>query len=206
MWGDVGAGMRHSRRAAELEGRESRWRPVICASLGLQTYHTGDFDQSEASFGESVELARSHGQWSIASFALAFRSLVAGDDGRLDDRRLLAEEAVDLEREYGLEETEGAHLLAAGAALATQQKVEEALAMLERSLRMLRSQRHPLSIVVGLYHYIAVLQAMSRSRRKDAIAEAKAILETCPGPRMSPMRLAALERRGSGRAETAPKR
>ena len=126
MWGDVGVGMRHSRRAAELEGRESRWRPVICASLGLQTYHAGDFDQSEAWFGESVELARSRGQWSIASFALAFRSLVAGDDGRLDDQRLFAEEAVDLEREYGLEETEGAHLLASGAALATQQRFEEA--------------------------------------------------------------------------------
>ena len=67
--------------------------------------------------------------------------------------------------------------------------------MIERGLRMLRSQRHPLSIVVGLYHYTAVLQAMSRPQEaKDAIAEANAILETCPDPGVWPMRLAALER------------
>ena len=195
MWGDVGAGMHYSRRAAELEGRESPWRPIICASLGLQTYHTGDFDESEAWFGESVELARSRGQWSIASFALAFRSLVAGDDGRFDDQRLLAEEAVDLEREYGFEGTDGAPSLAAGAALATQQRFEEALAMLERSLRMLRAQHHPLPIAIGLYHYIAVLQAMSRPQEaNDAIAEANAILGGCPDPGLWPKRLAALER------------
>ena len=195
MWGDVGAGMHYSRRAAELEGPESPWRPTICASLGLQTYHTGDFDESEAWFGESVELARSRGQWSIASFALAFRSLVAGDDGRFDDQRLLAEEAVDLARRYGFEGTDGAPSLAAGAALATQQRFEEALAMLERSLGMLRAHHHPLPIAIGLYHYIAVLQAMSRPQEaNDAIAEANAILGGCPDPGLWPKRLAALER------------
>ena len=144
MWGDVGAGMHHSRRAAELEGQESRWRPVICVSLGLQTYHTGDLDQSDAWFRESVELARSRGLWSIASFASSFRSLVAGDDGRFDDQQLLAEEAVHLEREHGVQEIEGSSSLAQGAALAAQQRFEEALPMLERSLGMLRSKGHPL--------------------------------------------------------------
>ena len=121
--------------------------------------------------------------------------LVAGDDGRLDDQRLFAEEAVDLEREYGLEETEARTCSHRVLHSQPSRRFEEALAMIERSLRMLRSQRHPLSIVVGLYHYIAVLQAMSRPQEaKDAIAEAKAILETCPDPGVWPMRLAALER------------
>ena len=36
-WGNVGAGMRKARRAAELEGPASRWRPAVCLGLGVQT-------------------------------------------------------------------------------------------------------------------------------------------------------------------------
>ena len=210
MWGDVGTGMHHSRRAAELEGQESRWRPVICVSLGLQTYHTGDLDQSDAWFRESVELARSRGLWSIASFASSFRSLVAGDDGRFDDQQLLAEEAVHLEREHGVQEIEGSSSLAQGAALAAQQRFEEALPMLERSLGMLRSKGHPLPLAIGLCHFIAVLQALARPEdAADAIGEARTILDSCPDPGVWPERLAALEhpsqtrRRSSDGALTA---
>ena len=97
-----------------------------------------------------------------------------------------------------------------GAALGAQQRFEEALAILELSLGILRPQGHPLSLATGLIHYIAVLQAMARPRAAaDAIAEAKAILGSCPDPGILPERLAALEhpsqtrRRSSDGALTA---
>ena len=79
-------------------------------------------------------------------------------------RQLLAEEAVHLEREHGVQEIEGSSSVAQGAALAAQQRFEEALPMLERSLGMLRSKGHPLSLAIGLCHFIAVLQALARPR------------------------------------------
>jgi LuxR family maltose regulon positive regulatory protein len=194
-WGNVGAGIRNARRAAELEGPASPWRAVICLGLGFQMYNIGDLDQCDAWLRESVELARSRGQWSTASAALAFRSLAAGEAGRVDDQTLLAEEAVRLERERGFDEIDGRAHLALGAALGAQQRFEEALAILEGSLTILRSRGLPLPLVTGLLHYIAVLQAMGRPRAAaDAIAEAKAILGSCPDPGILPERLASLER------------
>ena len=102
---------------------------------------------------------------------------------------------MQLEREHGFEGIDGSAYLALGAALAAQQRFEEALAVLERSLGILRSQGHPLPLATGLIHYIAVLQAMARTQdAADAIAEAKAILDSCPDPGILPERLAALER------------
>ena len=40
-WGDIGAGMQNARRAAELEGPASRWRPAVCLGLGFQTLQHG---------------------------------------------------------------------------------------------------------------------------------------------------------------------
>ena len=150
MWGNVGAGMRKARRAAELEGPASRWRPAVCLGLGVQTYNTGELDECDAVLAESVELGLSRGQWSIASAALAFRSLAAGEAGRVDDQTLLAEQAVHLERERGFEGIEGEAYVALGAALGAQQRFEEALAILELSLGILRPQGHPLSLATGL--------------------------------------------------------
>ncbi len=195
-WGDVSGGMRYARRAHELEGPASRWRPAICLGLGVQLYNTGELGQSEAWLAESVELARSRGQWSIVSSALSFRSLVAGDEGRVDEQTLLAEEAVGIERDRGFEVGDGEAYVALGAALEAQQRFEEALAILERGLGILRVQGRALSLAAGLCHYIAVLQAMSRPQAAaDAIFEAKAIFASCRDPGVWPARVAALERR-----------
>jgi LuxR family maltose regulon positive regulatory protein len=193
-WGDVGAGMQNARRAAELEGPASRWRAAVCVALGTQLYWAGELDESDRWLRESVELARSRAQWSVVSVALAFRSLVAGDQGRVDDQSLLAEDAVHLERDRGIDEVDGEAYLALGASLEAQRRFDEALPILERSLTMLRSQRHPLPLATGLIHYIGVLRATARHEAAtEAIAEAKAILASCADPGVLPERLAALE-------------
>jgi LuxR family maltose regulon positive regulatory protein len=194
-WGDVGAGIQNARRAVDLEGPASRWRPVVCFALGIQMYWAGDLDKSGRWLHESVELARSRAQWLIASLGLAFSSLVAGEEGRVEDQTLLAEEAVRLEGEGGLDGIDGEAYLASGAAFAAQRRFDEALPILEHSLVLLRSRGHPLPLATGLIHYIAVLQGIARPRAAaDAIAEARAILASCPDPGILPERLAALER------------
>ena len=202
-WGDVGAGMGYARRADELEGPASRWRSAICLGLGVQLYNTGELGASDAWLSESAELARSRGQWSVVSGALAFRSLVASDEGRVDEQMLLAEEAVALEGDRGFEVSDGEAYVALGAALEAQQRFEEALAILERGLGILRVQGRALSLAAGLCHYIAVLQAMARPQAAAAaISEAKAIFASCRDPGVWPERVAALERPPQTRRRT----
>ena len=195
-WGDVGSGLRNARRAAELEGPSSPWRPVVCFALGFHTYNSGELDEADRWLDELVEPARSHGQLSLVSLALAYRSLIAGDRGRGEDQALLADEAVRLEPEHGYEEVEGVAQLALGASLASRGRLAEALSAFEQSLAKLRSQEHPLPLVHGLLRYVALLEAMAhRDGAAEAIAEAKAVLDSCPDPGNLPQRLAALERR-----------
>ena len=56
-WGDVGAQLSHGRRAAELEGPGSRWRPVACWAVGMGLYWRGDIAEADWWFGEQRLLA-----------------------------------------------------------------------------------------------------------------------------------------------------
>src|SRR5262249_21656703 len=153
-WGDVASGMRNARRAAELEGLQSRWRPAVCFAVGTQAYHAGDLDEAERWLGESVEIARARGPWGVATSALADRSLVAGEQGRVDDQTRFVDDAARLEREHGFEDIEAEVQLASGASLAARGKIEEALTTIEQSLVTLRLQRHPVPLVLGLLRLI----------------------------------------------------
>src|SRR5262245_9513112 len=83
-FGDTGSGLANALRAAELEPPESAWRPVVCYAVGNNLYHTGAFDEADRWLTESTELAPLRQQWRVAGTALALRSLIEGERGRLD--------------------------------------------------------------------------------------------------------------------------
>src|SRR5262249_56249974 len=70
-WGDTRAGLESARRAAELEGRGSAWRPAVSLALGAGLDCTSDFAQADGGLAESPELAPAPDHWAIPTCALA---------------------------------------------------------------------------------------------------------------------------------------
>ena len=92
-WGDIDSQLENGRRAAELEGPGSPLQPVACWAVGMGLYFRGGFGEADPWFAESVTLAPASAQWLAGTSSLAYRSLIAGEQGRLEDQRLLAEQA-----------------------------------------------------------------------------------------------------------------
>ena len=155
--------MRYARRAAELEGPPSRWRPAICLALGVLLYNTGELGEATPGSASPSSSARRADNGRVVSGALAFRSLVASDEGRVDEQRCSPTRRWH-SSDRGFEVSDGEAYVALGRGAEAQQRFEEALAILERGLGILRVQGRALSLAAGLCHYIAVLQAMARLR------------------------------------------
>ena len=189
-WGDVGAQLSHGRRAAELEGPGSRWRPVACWAVGMGLYGRGDLAEADRWFAESAALAPASGQWLAGGSSLAYRSLIAGGQGRLGEQRLLADQATELVRERGIEEAVGVAPLALGVSSAQRGRPAEALPLIDRSVAVLRSGGQPIDLAGALLRQVPVLRALGeRERSQAAIAEARFIIESCPDPGILTQRL-----------------
>ena len=140
-------------------------------------------------------LAPASERWLEAGSALACRSLIAGEQGRPDDQRLLAETAVALIREHGVEETCGEGWLALGASLAARGRPEEALSPIERATAVLRSAGQPTGLAMALLRQVPVLRALGqRERAEAAIAEASSVIASCPDPGILAGQLTAAKR------------
>ena len=133
-WGDVGAQLQNGHRAAELEGPESPWRPLASWSVGMGLYFRGELDEADRWFAESAALAPVSAQWLCRTSSLAFRSRIAGERGRLEEQRVLAEAAAESGHEHGTEKLVGVVPLALGVSLAARGRPEEALPLIERGV------------------------------------------------------------------------
>ena len=194
-WGDVGAQLENGRRAAELEGPGSPWRPLACWAVGMGLYFRGEPDEADRWFAESAALAPASAQWLAGEASLAYRSLIAGERGRLDEQRVLAETAAGFVREHGAEKVIGAAPLALGISLAARGRPGEALPLIERGVALARTFGQPIQLANALLSQAPVLRALGQHQRAaDAIAEARSILESCPDPGILAGRLAALGR------------
>jgi ATP/maltotriose-dependent transcriptional regulator MalT len=182
-WGDVGAQLEYGSRAAKLEGPESPWRPAACWAVGMGLYLHGEFGAADRWFAESLMLAPVSQRWLAAGSSLACRSLIAGEQGRPDDQRLLAETAVALIGEHGVEETCGEGWLALGASLAARGQTEEALPPIERATTVLRSAGQPTGLAMALLRQVPVLRLLGeRERAEAAITEASSVIASSPDP------------------------
>ena len=211
-WGDVGTQLKNGRRAAELEGPGSPWRPMACWTVGMSLYYRGEFGEAGQWFAEAGTLAPASQQWVIAAASLAYRSLIAGEQRHVHEQQLLAEQATDLMREHGTEELIGAVPLALGVSLAARARPEEALPLIEEAIGVLmRSRGEPTGVANALLLQARVLRTVGERERSDAaIAEAKSLIGACPDPGILPGRLKALGRSpqvctGSGEQELTPR-
>ena len=194
-WGDIGAQLDNGRRAAELEGPGSPWRPLACWAVGMGLYFRGEPDEADRWFAESAALAPTSAQWLAGEASLAYRSRIAGERGRLEEQRVLAETAAEFTREHGTGKVIGPAPLALGVSLAARGRPEEALPLIERGIAFSRTFGQPIQLANALLSQAPVLQALGEhTRAVDAVAEARSILGCCPDPGILAGRLDALGR------------
>jgi LuxR family transcriptional regulator, maltose regulon positive regulatory protein len=201
-WGDVGAQLESGRRAAELEGPGSAWRPVACWAVGMGLYFRGEPGEADRWFAESAALAPASAQWPAGASSLAYRSLIAGETGRPGEQRMLAEQAAELVRAHGTEKANGVVPLALGVSLASRGSPEQAQPLIERGAAFLRSRGQPTEVAMALLHQGPVLRALGkRERAQAAITGARSLIGSCPDPGILTGRLSACGR--SPQADTS---
>ena len=194
-WGDVGAQLDNGRRAAELEDPGSPWRPLACWAVGTGLYVRGEPEEADRWFAESAALAPASAQWLAGEASLAYRSWIAGERGRLDEQRVLAETAAGFVPEHGTGKVIGVAPLALGVSLAARGRPGEALPLIERGVAFSRTFGQPIQLANALLGQASVLRALGEHQRAaDAVAEARSVLGSCPDPGILAGRLAALDR------------
>jgi ATP/maltotriose-dependent transcriptional regulator MalT len=202
-WGDVGAQLEYGRRAAELEGPGSPWQPVACWAVGMGLYYKGEPGEADRWFTESAALAPASAQWPAGASSLAYRSLIAGEQGNLEEQRILAESAAELVREHGTVKANGVVPLALGVSLAARGQPGEAQPLIEYAAAFIRSRGQPTEAAMALLYQGSVLRALGERERSQAAAtEARSIIGSCPDPGILTGRLQAYA--GSPREDTSP--
>ncbi|WP_177320985.1 LuxR C-terminal-related transcriptional regulator [Lentzea waywayandensis] len=209
VWGDVSAIIEHGTRAAELEGLDSPWRPVVSWALGWGHYCRGELDQAERWLTETRTLGPHVDQWIVVIGAVAELSMIAGRRGLRSLQLRLATEAAGLAREHGLFDARevGEVRTALGLALSAHGRDEEALPELEQGVLLRRLWGQQLEIVDGLIALApAVAIAGDRGRAADLFDEADEVLSRCADAGELPARLAAARRATAvgGQPATAP--
>ena len=173
-WGDAGAQLEHARQVVELEGPGSPWRSLACWAVGVGLYFEGERDEADEWFAEAAALAPASAQWLSGTSSLAYRSLIAGERGRGDEQRTLAESAAQFGREHGTEEAVGTVPLAVGASLAARGRPEEALPLIEHGISLARIFGQPLQVAHALLGQAPVLRALGEHKAATAaIADAR---------------------------------
>jgi LuxR family maltose regulon positive regulatory protein len=149
--------------------------------MGL--YYKGQPGEADRWFAQSAALAPVSGQWPAGASSLAYRSLIAGEQGRLEEQRMLAEGAAELVREHGTEKANGVVPLALGVSLAARGRPGEAQRLIECGAVFLRARGQPAEVAMALLHQGSVLRARGeRERSQAAITEAASIIGSCPDP------------------------
>jgi len=203
-WGDVGAAYENADRAVRLEGAHSPRRDVVSSALGYALYFRGDFDAADPWLAQAAELAEANAHPMVAACSLTYRSFVALEHGRPDEQNLLADAAMSLAEEHGLDDVIGDVWIAVGLSLAAHGRVDAALPRLERGLGIARLHGHAHELVHGLIRQAATLRAAGASdAARSAIAEARTIADSCADVGFLEDRLAALERQARARPRLA---
>jgi len=178
-------GLEEARLAAKLEPEEGSPRAALIGfALGTLLYLAGDTTEARKSLERALELTED-GQRVIRVITLSFLSLVATDEGRLEEAELLARAAqalVERLRPHRIPQTSLAPI-ALGRALAERGKLEEAQKELESGLsaREKLPGLSPWPTLIGLLALAPVRAARGdRVGGRAALTEARAILEDLP--------------------------
>jgi LuxR family maltose regulon positive regulatory protein len=193
-WGDVGSQRAAARQAAELEQPGSPMWPIVSWAVGWGCYYGGEFDESDRWFAEGADRSVGAGLWTSAVAGLAYRSLMAGDRGQPEEQRRLVEQAEEIARAHGIDESSGTLCTALSASLGECGKIDEALAPAERGIALIRRRNVQVDLADALLRKLTLLRRLEQREEAAAVlAEVRAVVESCPDAGVLPARLAAFE-------------
>jgi LuxR family transcriptional regulator, maltose regulon positive regulatory protein len=184
-YGSVKSMVAAAARSAELESEaDSPWRmALVKMALGQSSYLSGDISTARASLDEALAMITADQPlWRIG--ALYLLSVIATDEGRLDEAGSLAREGRSLVEKYiphGSRET-SAVSIALGRVFAELGKLDEAQAELESGLSARRSQDvNPWPTLLGLLALSRVRAARGdRTGARNLLDEARDVVEAYP--------------------------
>ena len=189
-----------ARRATELEPAErSPWAALVRYALGTSLYLSGEAQEARKPLEEALLLTEDD-QHLVRMVALSFLSLVATEEGYLEEAESharAAQELVERLRPYRIPQTSQVPI-ALGCVLAERGKLEEAREELESGLSTRRRLPglSPWPTLIGLLGLAPVLAALGdRAGGRAVLAEARTILEAYPDAGMFPERLERQERK-----------
>ena len=142
--------------------RGGYWR---AGRSGQACYFRGEPDEADRWFAESAALAPASAQWLAGEASLAYRSWIAGERGRLDEQRVLAEAAAGFVRESEPGKVIGVASLALGVSLAARGQPGEALPLIERGVAFSRTFGQPIQLANALLGQAPVLRALGEHQR-----------------------------------------
>jgi LuxR family maltose regulon positive regulatory protein len=182
-WGNVRQAHAHALRALELEGPGSPWHALACWAVAMAHLARGELAEADELFTEAIATSRGH--WLMACAALAYRSLIAGQTGRLEEQLHLAEDSGALAREHGLQDHTAGPSMALGMSLIARGRPAEAVPVLERGVTLARFQGQPLVLLRTLRYLAEALTRLGRHDHAAAVAaEARSVLAACVDPAM----------------------
>ncbi len=200
-WGDVGAMVDNGGRAAVLEPPGSPWYPVACWAIAVGSYLRGDLNGADGWFADSIFYGVPAGQWLTTTSALGYRSLIAGEHGRMDDQREHARRAVEMADQHRINGLVGIARVALGVSLAAGGRPGDALAPLQHGITTMEYRGQPPELANALLLLARVLKTVGDSEMLTlTIKQARSIIDSCPDPGAVGDRLAVLERHRPARS------
>jgi LuxR family maltose regulon positive regulatory protein len=185
-WSDVGAMLAAARAAYETESaRKSLWQPLAALNLGWALALTGETDEAVPRLEHAAALAPRHEQWMTdgdARCLLAKTSLAAGDLARAES---WIGEALELARAHGFVDLPhvGYYQVILGTVHARRGELELADQALHVGLEQVRGHGDALLITEALLEGALVRRALgARTEARAMLAEARALIESCPDP------------------------
>jgi len=198
--GGVQSTLEAARRAAALNpGRISPQAALISFGLGSGLYLSGETSAARQEFEETLELTAS-GQPLLRMVSLSYLSIVAADEGHLEEAEALAREAHALVARFGLQVLPQSSWapIALGYFLAKRGDLAEARAELERGLSARRELPglSPWPNLIGLLALAPVHAGLGdQGVARELLAEARTILQRNPDAGIFPELLERQERR-----------
>jgi LuxR family transcriptional regulator, maltose regulon positive regulatory protein len=199
-YGGVQSIVEAAQRAAELETRQtSPWTPLVNLELGISFYYTGDISRARGPAEEALRLTKNN-QPVLRLPMLFLLSLIATDEGHLEEAESLAREAGTVVERFRLQRIPQATLatIALGCVLAKRGDLVEARSDLESALaaRSELSGLSPWPAVIGLLALASVRSASGdRAGARVVLNEARVILESLPDAGIFPELLERQERK-----------
>jgi LuxR family transcriptional regulator, maltose regulon positive regulatory protein len=186
MLGDVSAAAQSAAIAVELEpDTTAPWRPHVTNALGMTAFWSGDFDEAENAFAETVSAGESVGYYAAQIYALGYLAVMSAERAEPAEagRRVAAARALAERQALGEHWVTVMVDYAAGQLARARGDLQLARVKIEHGLSIARRGGLRLDTVYGLLVLARItLQAGAPAEAQELRRRARRQLAACPDP------------------------